>query len=179
MLKYGTFCRECRKNLNIRAMRKWFWIKSGCEEAPQVVPACTNVGSNWFGCRVLAGRPVTTWVAAHIEGFLPGPSWLCWLLKKSVIRENCMEHGIGANIEDMWNQGEDQSMKSFCSANYFLQGKNNFRVKDKTRGIETTYYPASTWHLCPSHWRARMKLGCFGSTSTMEHLCGRMVSMTP
>ena len=82
-------------------MRKWFWIKSGCEEAPQVVPACTNVGSNWFGCRVLAGRPVTTWVAAHIEGFLPGPSWLCWLLKKSVIRENCMEHGIGANIEDM------------------------------------------------------------------------------
>ena len=39
MLKYGTLCRECRKNLNIRAMRKWFWIKSGCEEAPQVVPA--------------------------------------------------------------------------------------------------------------------------------------------
>ena len=42
MLKYGTFCRECCKNLNIRAMRKWFWIKSGCEEAPQVVPA-------WWG----------------------------------------------------------------------------------------------------------------------------------
>ena len=43
MLKYGTFCRKCRKNRNIRAMRKWFWIKSGCEEAPQVVPACVGV----------------------------------------------------------------------------------------------------------------------------------------
>ena len=39
MLKYGTFCRECCKNLNIRTMRKWFWIKSGCEEALQVVLA--------------------------------------------------------------------------------------------------------------------------------------------
>ena len=44
-LKCVTFCREmlkygeCRKNVNIRVMRKWFWIKSGCEEAPQVVPA--------------------------------------------------------------------------------------------------------------------------------------------
>ena len=47
MLKYGTFFRECRKNRNIRAMRKWFWIKSGCEEAPQVVPAwCQYIWSN-------------------------------------------------------------------------------------------------------------------------------------
>ena len=37
MLKYGTICRKCCKNLSTRAMRKWFWIKSGCEEAPQDV----------------------------------------------------------------------------------------------------------------------------------------------
>ena len=39
MLKYYNFCRECHKNLNIHAMRKWFWIKSACEETPQVRPA--------------------------------------------------------------------------------------------------------------------------------------------
>ena len=32
MLRYGTFCGECRKNLNLRAMRKWFWIKSGARK---------------------------------------------------------------------------------------------------------------------------------------------------
>ena len=50
MLKYGTFCRECCKNLNIRALRKWFRIKSGCEEAPQVVPACNRLTIFWYTC---------------------------------------------------------------------------------------------------------------------------------
>ena len=52
MLKYGTFSRECRKNLNIRAMRKWFWIKSGCEEAPQVVPACMSISTSFAHLRL-------------------------------------------------------------------------------------------------------------------------------
>ena len=34
------FCRECRKNLNIRILKTKFWVKSACEDAPQVVPAC-------------------------------------------------------------------------------------------------------------------------------------------
>ena len=39
---YGI-CRECRKNLSIRMMRKYFWIKTGCEEALQLVSACNKL----------------------------------------------------------------------------------------------------------------------------------------
>ena len=35
---YGI-SRECRENLNIRNMRKYFWIKTACEEALQLVAA--------------------------------------------------------------------------------------------------------------------------------------------
>ena len=48
MLKYGTFCHECHQNLNIRAMRILFWIKSGCKEAAQVVLAWLRVMPRLF-----------------------------------------------------------------------------------------------------------------------------------
>ena len=39
-LCWRHFCRKCRKNLNIRVLRTKFWVKSACEDAPQVVQAC-------------------------------------------------------------------------------------------------------------------------------------------
>ena len=38
-LRLRHFCRECRENLSIRVLRTKFWVKSACEDAPQVVPA--------------------------------------------------------------------------------------------------------------------------------------------
>ena len=38
-LRLRHFCRECRENLNIRVLRTKFWVKSACEDTPQVVPA--------------------------------------------------------------------------------------------------------------------------------------------
>ena len=35
-----NFCQKHHKNLNIRAMRKWIWVK--LVEAPQAVPACPS-----------------------------------------------------------------------------------------------------------------------------------------
>ena len=40
-LRLRHFCRECRENLNIRVLRTKFWVKSACEDDPQVVPACS------------------------------------------------------------------------------------------------------------------------------------------
>ena len=100
-LKYVTFCREmlkygeCRKNLNIRAMRKWFWIKSGCEEA------CIWVAHSWsllvtaghcWSLLVIAGHCGTLshwtlhwhtgyfatlahWLPFMWVTFLPSPTW--------------------------------------------------------------------------------------------------------
>ena len=42
-LRLRHFCRECRENLNIRVLRTKFWVKSACEDDPQVVPACLLV----------------------------------------------------------------------------------------------------------------------------------------
>ena len=39
-LRLRHFCRKCRENLNIRVLRTKFWVKTACEDAPQVVPAC-------------------------------------------------------------------------------------------------------------------------------------------
>ena len=39
-LRLRHFCRKCRKNLNICVLRTKFWVKSACEDAPQVVSAC-------------------------------------------------------------------------------------------------------------------------------------------
>ena len=36
---FTAFCRECRENFNIRVLKTKFWVKSACEDAPQVVPA--------------------------------------------------------------------------------------------------------------------------------------------
>ena len=38
-LSLRHFCREGRENLNIRILMTKFWVKSACEDAPQVVPA--------------------------------------------------------------------------------------------------------------------------------------------
>ena len=50
-LSLRHFCRECRENLSIRVLRTKFWVKSACEDAPQVVPACFQilklVGTVW------------------------------------------------------------------------------------------------------------------------------------
>ena len=50
-LSLRHFCRECRKNLNIRVFRTKFWVKSACEDAPQVVPA-------WFTSLSFAGQVI-------------------------------------------------------------------------------------------------------------------------
>ena len=42
-LNWWHFYRECRKNLNIRVLRIKLWIKSACEDSPQLLPACMSV----------------------------------------------------------------------------------------------------------------------------------------
>ena len=45
------FCRECRENLNIRVLRTKFWVKSACEDDPQVVPAWDSIP--WIRCTIV------------------------------------------------------------------------------------------------------------------------------
>ena len=69
----------CRKNLNIRSMRKWFWIKSGCEEALQVVPACSAPGPHthfqniWPSSSVFLWRIWPTFQTAQVGRRARGP----------------------------------------------------------------------------------------------------------
>ena len=46
-LRLWHFSREGRENLHIRVLRTKFWVKSACEDAPQVVPACVQL-LNWY-----------------------------------------------------------------------------------------------------------------------------------
>ena len=57
-LRLRHFCRKCRENLNIRVLRTKFWVKSACEDAPQVVPAwCTVdwIDLHWIAFNCTAG----------------------------------------------------------------------------------------------------------------------------
>ena len=89
-LRLRHFCRKCRENLSIRVLRTKFWVKSACEDHPQVVPACFRLKffAGYLGWKfVYAGYLGLKFFYA---GYL-GLNFFCWVF---VVEKLCWVFGV-------------------------------------------------------------------------------------